>query len=272
MDNEKMARFIVELRKEKKLTQKDLANQLGITDKAVSKWERGISCPDIALLSPLSDILGVTTTELLRGEKNEEAPEVETAVEETLHFADKAVKSRSRKIRSILFLTVSVLFFLGAAVCVICDLAITGRFTWSMIPVTSLLLAWLVITPGIVWKKRGLAASLVSLSIAVIPYLFLLEKYIGIGGLIMPLGVKISVIGIAGLWCIYLLAFQTKRNRFTAAAGSFLVMIPVSWGINMVVDVTVQGKWRLDLWDILVSVSLLIAAAFYITGYMREDF
>lgn len=43
MGDDKMARFIAELRKQKKMTQKELANQLGITDKAVSKWERGVS-------------------------------------------------------------------------------------------------------------------------------------------------------------------------------------------------------------------------------------
>ncbi len=78
----KMAQFISELRKEKKLTQKGLAEQLGVTDKAVSKWERGLSCPDISLLSKLSKILGVTTSELLNGEKyGAPAPGVEAMVE-----------------------------------------------------------------------------------------------------------------------------------------------------------------------------------------------
>jgi len=61
MNNEKMGRFISELRKSRQLTQKDLAAKLNITDKAVSKWERGLSCPDISLLSPIAGILGVTT-------------------------------------------------------------------------------------------------------------------------------------------------------------------------------------------------------------------
>ena len=65
----KMAQFISKLRKEKKLTQKDLAEQLGVTDKAVSKWERGLGCPDISLLSKLSQVLGVTTSEILNGKK-----------------------------------------------------------------------------------------------------------------------------------------------------------------------------------------------------------
>ena len=70
MDENKIGQFILELRKEQKITQRDLAAQLHITDKAVSKWERGLSCPDISLLTSLADILGVTTSELLNGQRS----------------------------------------------------------------------------------------------------------------------------------------------------------------------------------------------------------
>ena len=69
MDQQKFGNFISELRKNKKLTQQELAKKLGVTDKAVSKWERGLACPDISLLIPLGDILGVTINELLLGER-----------------------------------------------------------------------------------------------------------------------------------------------------------------------------------------------------------
>ena len=59
MDNKKIGLFIASLRKEIGLTQKDLADKLFITDRAVSKWERGLSLPDISLLDNLSSILGV---------------------------------------------------------------------------------------------------------------------------------------------------------------------------------------------------------------------
>ena len=60
IDNQKFGRFVAALRKEKGYTQKELAEKLFLSDKAISKWERGLSLPDIALLEPLSDILGVT--------------------------------------------------------------------------------------------------------------------------------------------------------------------------------------------------------------------
>ena len=65
IDKEKFGTFVAELRKEKGLMQKELAEKLYVSDKAVSKWERGLSIPDVALLVPLAEILGVTVTELL---------------------------------------------------------------------------------------------------------------------------------------------------------------------------------------------------------------
>ena len=69
IDKEKFGAFIAELRKEKGLTQQELAERLFISNKAVSKWERGQSFPDVGLLNPLADNLGVTVAELLRGER-----------------------------------------------------------------------------------------------------------------------------------------------------------------------------------------------------------
>ena len=69
IDKEKFGAFLARLRKEKGLTQKELAERLFVSDKAVSKWERSLSLPDVALLLPLADCLGVSVTELLRGER-----------------------------------------------------------------------------------------------------------------------------------------------------------------------------------------------------------
>lgn len=68
MDIIKSGNFICEQRKKIGLTQKELADRLGVTDKAVSKWENGRGFPDVSLLSPLSEVLQVTVTEILNGE------------------------------------------------------------------------------------------------------------------------------------------------------------------------------------------------------------
>ena len=68
MNQEKIGKFIANMRKEKNLTQEELATKLGITKNAVSKWERGLCLMDMALLKPLSEILGVSVNEILAGE------------------------------------------------------------------------------------------------------------------------------------------------------------------------------------------------------------
>ena len=70
MDNNKIGAFIASRRKELGLTQQSLADKLYVTDKAISKWERGISLPDITLLKKLSKILQVDIEDILSGEKN----------------------------------------------------------------------------------------------------------------------------------------------------------------------------------------------------------
>ena len=69
MDQLKIGKFIAECRKQKGLTQMQLSEKLGITDKAISKWERGISMPDASIMLEVCDILGISVNELLSGEK-----------------------------------------------------------------------------------------------------------------------------------------------------------------------------------------------------------
>lgn len=67
MDNIKFGKFIKQLRSENHMTQKQLAEKLFITDKAVSKWERGLSMPDISLLESIAQIFGVTVSGIVAG-------------------------------------------------------------------------------------------------------------------------------------------------------------------------------------------------------------
>ena len=68
MDNVKIGKLIFKLRKESQMTQLHLAEQLNVSDKAVSKWERGLGCPDVSLLADLSQIFSVDLEKLLSGE------------------------------------------------------------------------------------------------------------------------------------------------------------------------------------------------------------
>lgn len=117
MNYEKIGRFISEKRKEKGLTQKELANIIGVTDKAVSKWERGMGCPDVSILEILAECLGVSILEILKGRiiENEVIPitEANDYIKDTVEYSkmnnNNKIKEIFSKIIMFLILFISVL-------------------------------------------------------------------------------------------------------------------------------------------------------------------
>lgn len=105
LDREKFGAFVAARRKEKGMTQRELAERLCVSDKAVSKWERSLSLPDITLLMPLAEALGVGVTELLECRRLErpaplDAAEVETLVKKAISLSGpdrEAVRTHRRR-------------------------------------------------------------------------------------------------------------------------------------------------------------------------------
>ncbi|MBR6788664.1 MAG: helix-turn-helix transcriptional regulator [Clostridia bacterium] len=102
--------FLFNLRKEKGLTQANLADMLGVTNKAVSKWERGEAMPETAQLLPLSRILGVTVDELLNGSYAKKPPSEEVATTQNTVFDKKTKNVKWKKLSA---LTCAVVVALG---------------------------------------------------------------------------------------------------------------------------------------------------------------
>ena len=107
MDLDKIGKFIALNRKNKGLTQEQLAEKLGVTNKTVSRWETGKYMPDLSLLKPLSEELGITLNELLSGEKIEEQKIVENMeknIINTIDYSNKKVENEHKKISIILMI------------------------------------------------------------------------------------------------------------------------------------------------------------------------
>lgn len=80
MSNKTLGEMISSLRKEKNMTQNDLAEKMNVTDKAVSKWERNLSCPDVNSIPKLAEVLGVSVEELLNAQTKQENSKVDDII------------------------------------------------------------------------------------------------------------------------------------------------------------------------------------------------
>ena len=89
MDQIKTGRFIAQIRKEKNMTQKQLAEELLISDRTVSKWETGKGMPDVSLMMPLCEVLGITVNELLSGERISDEDYKKKAEENMVNILDE---------------------------------------------------------------------------------------------------------------------------------------------------------------------------------------
>lgn len=109
MDQNKTGKFIAGERKRKALTQKQLAEMLGISDKTISKWERGGGFPEVSLLLPLCRELDITVNELLAGERVAETDYKMKAEENMMNLVKEAQESRKKIILSALVAALAIL-------------------------------------------------------------------------------------------------------------------------------------------------------------------
>ena len=102
MDNKKFGDFIKELRKEKQLTQKELGEKLNITDKAISKWERGLSFPDIAVLKDIAEFFEIDISELLNGERGKKQEiDIEKVIQEAIENYKNIEEKKKEKVQKV---------------------------------------------------------------------------------------------------------------------------------------------------------------------------
>ncbi len=134
MDITRCGAFIAALRKEEGMTQKQLADRLGVTDKAISRWETGKGLPDADSMLGLSALFSVTINELLCGERMEIPQDSEEALVGVLNLAEKE-KKKHHRLRTVL-VAVCAVFLFSLGVLIVDDLTTGGGVTLSSVSVT----------------------------------------------------------------------------------------------------------------------------------------
>lgn len=154
MNQEKIGKFIAVCRKEKKLTQTELAEKLGVTDRSVSNWETGKNMPDLSLFKPLCEILGITINELLSGErlsKDKYQERFEENIVNTINYSTKRLNKYNQVIS--LIIIIFGLFISISAIMIFPSESSWGSI-YSVFGIMIFMIGIARITSVIKWYKR----------------------------------------------------------------------------------------------------------------------
>lgn len=215
------------------MTQRDLALRLNVTDKAVSKWERGIGYPEVTTIPLLAELLGVSASEIILGEDTgsahtpDDVPEnsqADTLVLDTAEYVEHLQEQKISHTKDIAFICLSGALLLGMFVCGLCNYIVSARFDWSLYVFGSAVLVWLVVAPLLKCGRYRSLFSLAGLSIAIVPLLLLIEYLSPAKDWVAPFALPITIIALVSLWLFVLLSVFVKTgfvNRIAFALVLF---------------------------------------------------
>ena len=225
VQKQSFAAYISQKRKEAGLTQEELAKRLYVTHSTVSKWERGLSYPDIALVSDVCRELSISEHEFF------------TACDDVAMSREKQEASAYRKLLLRWKNTFLWCYVAAIVICFICDLATRHGLDWFWIVLTSLMLSFSFTNmPLMVRKDKGILC-LGSATVCLFLLLFACWWYTG--GPWIGFGTAVTAVCLALPWGFYLLArFCPKHRGFPAVVMAFLTV----WNFLLVLLCTaVQG-------------------------------
>ena len=116
MNQEKIGKFILELRREKNMTQQELADKIGVTDRAISKWENGRGMPDLSLMIPLCKELDITINELISGEKIEKKDyqsKLEENIFKTIDYTNRRIINKDKIFKIVVGAIITIILIIG---------------------------------------------------------------------------------------------------------------------------------------------------------------
>ncbi|MGN0563641.1 MAG: DNA-binding protein, partial [Candidatus Heritagella sp.] len=170
---------------------------------------------------------------------------------------------------TIISIIYTITMVIGILICCICDVAVSGTLTWSLITLSSIMITWITSFPVILLGKKGVLVAMIAISILIVPFMYILSILINVNE-VFRIGAIMSIISLVFLWIIYVLYDRLKKRKLLATGITFLSAIPFTFLINITLS-KIMGEPVFDIWDILsVFILLIIAAAFIIADYARK--
>ena len=166
-----------------------------------------------------------------------------------------------KKMYEIIFV---ILLLVGVIVCTVCDILITGSYTWSLVPISAVVFAWVALLPVTRYGKKGIWASILILNACIFTYLYIIGNVAKENELIYSIGWKMARNSILYLIGIFALFKIFKKRKFRAIGLSLMLGIPVCININFNLA-HIYRQAAIDIWDMLSIFTLLtLSVAFLI--------
>lgn len=230
MDKQSFAAFILQKRKEAGLTQEELARRLFVTNSTVSKWERGLSYPDISLVPSVCRELNITEHEFF------------TACDDIQGHKEKKEARSWRRMRLGWQLFFLIGYGLTLLICFICNLAISHRLDWFFIVLCSLGLAFCFTSLPLLLRRERAAVSLLSASVCLLLLLIACGAYTG--GTWLGQSLAILTVCLALPWGLFALWRFYGRHL-----PEFSLLLATGWtvGLLAVINGVTGGDWFVSL-------------------------
>lgn len=250
--NENIGILIQQLRKENNMTQKELANKLHVSDKAISKWECGNGISDIENLTALADLFDIPINDLLHGNKRDEP-------ERFLHssFYKQVPKEYTPKILKIAGFALLGLSIFISVVCLVADYYETGELTWSVYAVVGIVYGCLLIVPPLLIQKNWIKLVLVNLTWSILPFLYIIEVLTNTSGWMLPLAFPLCVLAVGSCWIIYYIIAVKKKDVYFSFGIVIMLSGIIRFATYLLTSVYLNMQ-TYDIIDLMVSIGVII--------------
>lgn len=261
-DKKTFASFIKAKRIEKNYSQKDLAEKLFVTESAVSKWERGISYPDITLISEICRELDITEHELI------------TATTDTDARKTKRDAKKFRTIRNAWIIVPTILYSIALIVCFICNIAINHTLSWFFVVASSLICAYTFIpTITCFFESKKLLVFTVSTYLSVCLLLFTCSAYTNNFSWLVTacIGVLIGYV----LFFLPVLLNKTNLSQFKFLISfSLILILTIALLINnyFLYRFNLTSAILITLYSFLPVISCAVICMLHINGFLKAGF
>ncbi len=252
-DKRNFGKYVAEKRKEKGLTQEDLANKLYVNPTTISKWERGVTYPDITIITNLCKELNISEHEFF------------TACDDEALNKEKREIQKYRTIKRWLFHISNIGYFIGIITCFICNLAIDHKLSWFFIVVLGIMISFSVTSLPFYLKNKKYMLCKISLIITILIYVLLFTINFVNGGDWLLNSYIIASLVLLFVWISILICTFTKIALYYKISISLLMASFIITFTNPVCS-KVLGISNNDsnIYNVICAV-IMIIIAFYLS-------